>query len=257
MSDYAHIRIEVGDDRIATVWLDRPPVNAFNQQMYRDLKAAFEEVGAREDVNIVVLATAGRHFCGGNDLDEFKTLSPENSPERMLEVIDAFRAIYDCPVPVLAALRGVAFGAGAGIVGSCDFTVAAHGAKLGLPEIGVGVMGGARHLARLVPQAYMRVMFFTGEPAAVEELERFGGIIEIVDPDQLMDRARHHALLVARHSPVAIRTAKRALNESEFMDLFPGYEAEQRYTGELSGHPDSKEALNAFLERRPPRYAGA
>jgi enoyl-CoA hydratase len=256
MSTYEFLRVETGEQGIATVTMQRPPVNAVNQVMYRELRSMFEELAAREDVNVVILAGDGKHFCGGNDLDEFKTLSPENSPSRMKEVREAFWAIYDCPVPVVAAVQGVAVGTGLGLVASCDFAVAAEGARLGVPEIAVGVMGGGKHLMRLMPQPQVRWMFFSGDPVGVEELVGYGAILAVVPPDELLAEAHRRAAAIARHSRLAIRYAKRSLNEIEFMELKPGYEAEQVYTGELSGYDDAKEAIAAFFERRDPVYTG-
>lgn len=254
-TEYRFLRVEE-KHRLAVVRLARPPVNAVNQEMYREITSLFEWLGAREDLSAVVLTGEGKHFCGGNDLEEFKSLSPANSPTRMREVREAFWAIHDCPVPVVAAVHGVAVGTGLAIVASCDFAIAGAGAKLGVTEISVGVMGAAKHLARLVPQPMVRAMFFTGEPVAVEEIQRVGGLIEVVPADRLLDAALDWAQSITRHSPLAIRFAKRALNRIEWMELKSGYEYEQGLTGELSGSEDAKEALAAFFEHRQAQYTG-
>jgi enoyl-CoA hydratase len=256
MTDYEFLRWEVAENSVATVWLSRPPVNAINQVMYREMKSLFEQLGADPQVNAIVLAGDGKHFCAGNELAEFETLSPENSGERMREVREAFWSIYDCAVPVVAAVQGIAVGTGLAIVASCDVVVAATGAKLGVTEISVGVMGAAKHLSRLMPQQMVRWMFYSGDPLPAEEFLRFGGVVAIVEPDELVAEAQRRAALIVRHSPVAIRFAKRALNTIEYMELKPGYEFEQGLTGELSGYEDPKEAIRAFFERRPPRYTG-
>src|SRR5689334_7449845 len=101
MSDFEYLRWDI-DGNVATVWLDRPPVNAVNQEMYREIKRLFDDITViGDDIRVIVLAGAGKHFCAGNDLNEFLTLNPENSPGRMLEVREAFFAIQDCPVPVI------------------------------------------------------------------------------------------------------------------------------------------------------------
>jgi enoyl-CoA hydratase len=255
--EFEHLRVEVGTDWVADVILSRPPVNAVNQTMYREIRAAFEWLGKDDRVSAVVLAGEGPHFCAGNDLAEFRSLTPVNSPERMREVREAFWAIVDCPVPVIAAAHGTSVGTGLALVASCDFAVAARGARLGVTEIKVGVMGAAKHLGRLVPQPVVRWMFLSGEPMAVEELARLGALIEITEPHNLLAEAHRRADAVARHSPLAIRYAKRALNQIEFMGLKDGYAFEQGLTGELSGSQDAKEALDAVIERRKPRYVGA
>jgi enoyl-CoA hydratase len=252
----SRLRAEIGDDRIATVWIDNPPVNAIDQALYRELASTFREVGQDARVSCVILASAGRHFCAGNDLDEFLTLSPENNAERMRVVREAFFAVQDCTLPVIAAVQGVALGTGLALVASCDFAVCAEGAKLGTPEVSVGVMGGARHLARLLPQPLVRWMYFSAEPVSAEELLAYGAVLAVVPPDELLAEARRRAAAIVRHSPVALRFAKRALGAIEHMELQPGYEREQGLSGELSAYADSKEAVRAFFERRPPRYTG-
>jgi enoyl-CoA hydratase len=258
LSDLSYLRWEIRS-HVLTAWMNRPPVNAVNQEMYRELRVFFTNLhilADSDDVRAVVLAGEGLHFCAGNDLHEFQSLSPDNSPSRMLEVREAFWAIYDCPLPVIAAVQGTAVGTGLAIASCCDFIVAARGARLGLPEIAVGVMGGARHLARLLPQPIVRWMFLSGEPMAVEELAAHGAVLIVVAPDELLEEAQRRARTIARHSPIAIRFAKRSLNDIEFTELKRGYEAEQSLTGELSGYHDSKEAISAFFERREPRYSG-
>jgi enoyl-CoA hydratase len=245
------------EGNIGTLWLNRPPVNAVISEMYVEIRELF---GGLADylphARAVVLAGRGRHFCAGNDLGEFQSLNPGNAPERMKQVREAFWAVYDSPLPVIAAVRGAAVGAGLGLAASCDLIVAAEDAKFGLPEISVGVMGGAKHLSRLVPQGMVRLMYLTGELVDARALHPFGGIVKIVAANELLDAAWGLAQSIARHSPVAVRFAKQNLNTIEYMDLKAGYEYEQGRTAELSGYADSKEAVNAYLERRSPVYTG-
>jgi enoyl-CoA hydratase len=245
------------EEQLAVVWLRRPPVNAVNQEMYGEIRECFLSLARLADSKTsraVVLAGEGRHFCAGNDLHEFETLSPENSPERMRLVREAFWAVYDCPMPVIAAVQGVAIGSGLALAACCDFIVGAAGARLGVTEIAVGVMGGARHLARLLPQPLVRWMCLSGELMTVEELAGYGGVVSVVEPDELINEAKHRAAAITRHSPVALGFAKRSLDQIEFSDLKHGYELEQSLTGELSGYADSKEAVASFFERRKPQY---
>jgi enoyl-CoA hydratase len=205
---------------------------------------------------VVVLAGRGPHFCAGNDLTEFQTLDPGNAPDRLKLAREAFWAIYDSPLPVIAAVHGVAVGSGLAIAASCDMVVAAEGARFATPEVNVGVLGGAKHLSRLVPQGVVRLMHYTSDLYPVEKLLPYGGIVEIVPEERLLETAQGLARSIARHSPVTLQLAKRSLNGIEYMDLKPGYEFEQGLTQELSGYEDSKEAVNAFLERRSPNYTG-
>lgn len=184
------------EDGVATVTMNRPPVNAVDQQMYRELTAAFAPDGpVARSAKAIVLTGAGRHFCAGNDLGEFATLTPDNADSRMAEVRGAFFAIQDCPVPVIGAVRGAALGTGLAIAASCDFVIAAEGARFGTPEVGVGVMGGARHLARLVPEPWVRWMYLTAEPVTAEQLHRLGSLIAVAPDAELLGTARTHARL--------------------------------------------------------------
>lgn len=238
------------------VTLDRPPVNAVDEATYAEIRNTFNGLRAAfPDGRVVVLEGKGPHFCAGNDLADFETMTSANAPGRMQLVREAFWAIRDCPLPVIAAVHGSALGTGLALAASADLIVAAEDARIGLPEVSVGVMGGARHLSRLLPQQLVRLMFLTADPLSGAELARLGGAVAAVPAGQLPDSAREVALRIARHSPTAVRVGKRALNQIEAMDLKSGYEAEQGYTGDMVDHPDAKESLAAFREKRPPTYA--
>lgn len=251
---FTHLEVEAGDG-IVTVWLNRPPVNAVNVEMYDEIRHAFtypDELAG--DVRVIVLAGRGRHFCAGNDLDEFATMTPENADERMWHVREAFFAIQDCPVPVIGMVHGSALGTGLVLAASCDYVIAADDARIGLPEITVGVMGGARHLGRWASQPTVRRAFFTGIPLTADELFRLGAIHAVVPAGELAAAVRAEAEIVAGFSPTAMRVAKRGLNAIEHADIKGGYTYEQRLTAQMSGHPDSKEALAASRERRDAKY---
>jgi len=243
-------------DTIAIVSLDRPPVNAVNQAMYseiRDLFSRFDEL--LPGVKAVVLTGSGKHFCAGNDLDEFLSLDEVNAAGRMRLVRDAFNAVYDCPVPVIGAVHGAVLGTGLALAASCDLIVSGTSGRFGTPEVGVGVMGGARHLSRLVPQAFVRLMYLTADPAPAADLVGFGSVVRVVPDAQLLDAALAIAARMTRHSRIALRHAKESLNAIEFMDLKGGYEFEQRMTGRLVAEVDAKEAVTAVRWGRPPAYA--
>jgi enoyl-CoA hydratase/carnithine racemase len=250
-----HLTVELSKTGVADVRLARPPVNAVNREMYIELSALFSDADRiGTGLQAIVLSGSGPHFCAGNDLEEFSTMTPDNGPERMWRVRSAFEAIRNCPVPVIGAVHGAALGTGLAIAASCDFVIAARDALFGLPELTVGVMGGARHLARLAPQPLVRRMFLTGEPLRAEEFAAATGAIIVCEPRDLISRAHAIAERVASFSPIALRLSKKALNQIETMDLKAGYELEQTYTVRMSGHPDSKEALSAAREKRTAHY---
>jgi enoyl-CoA hydratase/carnithine racemase len=255
MMGLAYHTTHLGETGVAVVTMNRPPANAVHREMYIEMAVLFRDpdvLGA--NVRAIVLAGAGKHFCAGNDLEEFASMTPENGTERMWRVREAFFAIQGCPVPVIGAVQGAAVGTGLAIAASCDFVVAAPDAKFGLPELTVGVMGGARHLARMAPQPLVRRMFFTGAHVSAADFAANGGAIIVAETGRLMETATDYAAKIAGHSPTAVRLAKQILNRIEDMDLKSGYAFEQGFTVQMSGHPDSKEALAAFSQRRKPVY---
>ena len=254
-AEFRYLRIA---DRgaIAVVSFDRPPVNAVDTAMCLEIRALFSRVDELlPQVRVVVLRGEGSQFCAGHDFKEFASLTPENAPGRQKLVRETFAAVYDCPVPVIAAVHGVAVGTGVALAACCDSIVCGESARLGVPEVGVGVMGGARHMRRLVPEHVMRTLYFTADSVPAADLLPYGGIHAVVPDEQLLDTALALAERMAIHSRAVLRHAKESLNTIEFMDLKSGYEAEQRITTRLSAHPDSKEARNAVFEKRPPEYS--
>ena len=236
---------------LVIVTLDRPPVNAVDLAMYGEIRDTFN--GLREafpDGRVVVLDAAGRHFCGGNDIGDFETMTSSNAPQRMQGVREAFWAIHDCPLPVVAAVHGSALGTGLAIAASADLIVAAEDAVFGLPELSVGAMGGARHLARLVPQQLMRHMVYTCEPVAARDLLKFGTVLDVVPADQLRDRAREIAAKIAGKHPEILRLAKQSLNGIDPVDIRRSYRYEQGFTFELNLTGVSDQARQVFLDGR-------
>jgi enoyl-CoA hydratase/carnithine racemase len=255
-SSFSRLDIDLDGHGVATVTMCRPPVNAVDLVMYRELRDLFvdiDRIGA--GVRAVVLTGAGKHFCAGNDLDDFATMDRENVRERMFHVREAFFAIQECAVPVVGAVAGAALGTGLALAASCDFVIATPDASFGLPELSVGVHGGARHLGRLVGQPVVRWMYFTGQRLSGEEMHAQGAVIAVVARDELLAAARAEARRIAAFSPTAVRMGKRGLNDIEFTDIRRGYEHEQGLTARMMDYPDSKVALEASRSGESPIYA--
>ena len=247
-----------GADHVATVTLDRPPVNAMNGQLLEEIRDTFPAVAEDWDVRAVIFASAAeRVFCGGVDLKSPRGATEGPAPTDAGKVArDAMWSVLDCPVPVIAAVNGPALGAGLAFVACCDLIVASERAVFGCPEVDVGLLGAGSHLQRMVGPYRMRELFYTARRVPAEEMYRLGGISRVVSHDSLMDEARGIAGEIAAKSPPAIRLAKEALNRVEHMPLKEAYRTEQDYTARLSRYDDSKEAMQAFLERRPARFTG-
>jgi enoyl-CoA hydratase len=261
MSD---LRVE-RDGAIAIVTLDRPPVNALAQDTFAEIGETFTRFSVERDVSAVILTAAGdRAFCGGVDLNDsprrYRTDGrAEDGGERGdarhqvdsgRVVRDCFWGVYDCSVPVIAAVNGAAIGAGTALVASCDLVVASTRARFALTEINVGVLGGVKHAQRLVGPFLAKRMFLTGEAIPAEELYRRGAIEAVVPPDELMDTALELARKIVAKSPIAVRLAKESANRVEFMDLKEGYRTEQDYTTRVKRFKDSDEARLAYLGKR-------
>ena len=245
-------------DGIAEIVLDRAPVNAISARMYVALTEAFGLISSRTDVRVVVLRSdVDRGFSAGADIRENLTDPTPDEPAdeyRQRLARTCYEAILECVVPTIAVVHGFALGAGAVIGACCDIRIGAHDARIGLPEIDAGRCGGGRHLMRLMPQGAVRLLYFTGEPLDADEAHRLGYLQAVHPRDRVVAEARALAARIAAKSPLGIRLAKQALDESESLDVKEGYRREQQYTLRLGRHPDAAEAVASTLERRPPRW---
>jgi enoyl-CoA hydratase len=255
--DYGPLKLEVDSDTmVAVVTLDRPPVNAIDRATHRAMNELFSSLGARRDVNAVVLAAAGRTFCAGVDLNERGREQAEKPLDPGRSWRDAKASILECSVPVIAAVQGAAIGAGLGLVSMCDFIIASEEARFGLTEINVGLLGGGSAAMRLVGRGTMRKMYFTGELLGAEEMHRLGAVASVVPSEQLLPEARAIAERIAEKSPIALRLAKESLNRLEeyVLPFETAYRMEQDYTIRLRTFEDASEGARAFAEKRKPKW---
>jgi len=241
---------------IAEVVIDFPPVNALPVQGWYDLAAAVVAAGADAGTMAVVLAAEGRGFCAGVDIKEMQaTQSQHGGHEALLGAnrgcAAAFAAVYDCPVPVIAAVHGFCLGGGVGLAGNADIVVAAEGATFGLPEVDRGALGAATHLARLVPQPLMRAMVYTCRTVTARRLLAFGTVLDVVPPAELRSAARRLAQEIAAKDPAVIRLAKQSLNGIDPVDVKRSYRYEQGFTFELTLDGAGDKARQAFVDGKP------
>ena len=244
-----------GRPNVLLITIDVPPVNAMTVAAHRELRDALRAVEDDPGIRCVVLTGAGeRSFVAGGNVGELGAMDPELALERTRVIRQVFDAIRRNPVPVIAAVNGYALGSGLVMVSQCDIVIAADTATFGLPEITVGVMGGTKHLARIVPEKVMRWMALTGNRVDAAYLERLGAIQKVVPRDQVIETALQAADDICTKSPAAVRLMKEVINLTESMDLENGYHVETYATAIISSHPDSKEAARAFKEKRPAVY---
>jgi enoyl-CoA hydratase len=250
-------RLDVADG-IATVTFDRPPVNAQNRRTREELIRVFDTLSDRDDVRVAILTGAGNMFSAGADLKERVDLvhEPGDYVRHNRLVREFFYAVTDCSKPVIAAVNGPAIGAGFVLMLACDIMIASDNAYFSMPEINVGLAGGARFLMEHVARSKVRSIYFTGRRVPAAELYRLG-VIEACPPrDQLMETALDLAREIAGKSPLAIRHIKRALNTIEELPVRDAYRFEQSVTVELSHTEDAREAQRAFVEKRKPEFKG-
>src|SRR5438874_5547136 len=177
-------------DGIAEVVIDFPPVNALPVQGWFDLADAVAAAGAEGQTRAVVLAAAGRGFCAGVDIKEMqRTPGYEALLGANRGCAAAFSAVYDCAVPVIAAVHGFCLGGGVGLVGNADIVVASEDAEFGLPEVDRGALGAATHLARLVPQHLMRALYYTASKISAAQVHHHGSVYAVVPRDDLDETA--------------------------------------------------------------------
>jgi enoyl-CoA hydratase len=220
-------------DGIAEVIIDFPPVNALPVQGWFDLANAVTAAGDDAAVRAVIIAAEGRGFCAGVDITQM-----QRAPEAVLGAnrgcFAAFAAVYDCPVPVIAAVHGFCLGGGVGLAGNADIVIAADGASFGLPEVDRGALGAATHLSRLVPQPLMRTMVYTCRTVTARQLLGFGTVADVVPAAGLRAAALALAGEIAAKDPTVIRLAKQSLNGIDPVDVKRSYRYEQGFTFELN-----------------------
>jgi enoyl-CoA hydratase len=237
-------------DGIAEIVMDNPPVNALTVAGWFSLAEIVTSAGRETSVRAVVLRAEGRGFNAGVDIKEMQaTAGFEALLGANKGCFAAFAAVYECEVPVIAAVHGFCLGGGIGLVGNADIVVASDDATFGLPEVDRGALGAATHLARLVPQHKMRAMVYTAETATAAELHHFGSVLAVVAKDKLRDTAMEVAAKIAAKSGVVIRAAKQSLNGIDPVDVRRSYRYEQGFTFELNLAGVADEARDAFVNK--------
>ena len=234
----------------AEVVIDAPPVNALDVAGWFALADALTAAGRDPDVRVVVLRAEGRGFCAGVDIKEIQARGDEALVGVNRGCAAAFGAVYDCEVPVVAAVHGFCLGGGIGLVGNADIVVASDDATFGLPEVDRGALGAATHLARLVPQHKMRQMVYTAKPITAGEMAAYGSIAAVVPREGLLDAAYAIAGEIAEKSPTILRRAKESLNGIDPVDVRRSYRFEQGFTYELHVRGVADEQRQAFVDKR-------
>ena len=260
--EFATLSIESVDAHLAIVRLNRPDAsNALNTQMGRDLVRYFEDIALEpESLRCIVLTGAGdKAFCAGGDLKERRGMTDEAWTRQHVIFERMVRALIDCPVPIVGAINGAAYGGGCEIAGCCDFLYAAEGARFALTEVTLGIMpgtGGTQNLARAVGERRAKELILSGLPFTAAEAEAWGLVNRVVEAADLRETTLTIARRIAANGPIAVRQAKQAIDRGMQMSVWDGLAFEIEAYNRLVPTEDRREGVLAFNERRKPVFRG-
>lgn len=243
--------------RVLTI--DKPPVNALGRELVEDLSEALEQLGRDEGARCLIVRSAGKHFCAGADLKERKDMSVEDVRKFVPKLAGVCRALAATPYPTIAAVAGAAAGGGCELALACDLRVLADNASIGLRETALAIVpgaGGTQRLPRLIGPSRAKRWILAAELHSADEALRDGVADRVVAAEALDTAARKLAETIAANGPVAVRLAKRAIEEGAHLSLEEALEVEWEAYQETLVTEDRTEALRAFAEKRPPRFRG-
>lgn len=252
------VSLEVSD-QVATLLLQRPPMNALNRQMQTEIREAAREIATRRDIGAVVLYGGPKVFAAGADIKEMSDMSYQDMLLASADLQDAFTSVARIPQPTLAAVTGYALGGGCELALCCDMRVAGESVKLGQPEILLGIIpgaGGTQRLPRLVGPSRAKDLIFTGRHVDAQEAMEIGLVNAVVPDDETYDSALAIAKRLAKGPALALRAAKESVDRGLDTDLATGLDIERvRFAG-LFATDDQKIGMQAFVEKRPAEFTG-
>ncbi|MEH7332473.1 enoyl-CoA hydratase [Neobacillus drentensis] len=247
------------ENNIAIVTLNRPPLNVLSKQVFHELHLAFQEL--KDDLEVVAVLVTGagdKAFAAGADIKEFPQLMGNpNMKQNVRNSHIALNFIDEFPKPTIAVLNGLTFGGGCELALACDIRIADEHAKIGLPEIKLGLFpggGGTQRLPRLVGEAKAKELMFTGDPISAQEAEKIGLVNRIVPSGEGLTSAKELAKRISRHSLQALSRIKKSVDEGLNQSLAEGIELEAALFAEIFQTEDIKEGVQAFLEKRKPVF---
>ena len=259
---YPTLALENPGPHTLEIVLDRPEVaNAFNTQMAADLMHCFESFSLDTgDLRCVILTGAGeKAFCAGGDLKERDGMSNEAWTQQHLIYERMIRAVLGCPLPVIAAVNGAAFGGGCELVAAADFAYAAENARFAMTETSLGIIpgaGGTQTLARAVGERRAKELILSARRFDAAEAKQWGLVNEVYPLAELRERTREAAARIAANAPIAVRQAKQAIHRGLQMSLADGLGFEIEAYNRTVPSEDRREGVRAFNEKRPPQFRG-
>lgn len=262
-ADFETVLVSRQDDHILVVTLNRPAAsNALNTRMGLDLMEVFEALSIDlEGLRAVILTGYGdKAFCAGGDLKERNGMSDESWQAQHAIFERMVRAMMGCPIPLIAAVNGAAYGGGCEIAAASDFVYAATSARFALTEVTLGIMpgtGGTQNLARAVGERRAKEIILSGQPFTAAEAERWGLVNRVVEPSELLEATMAIARRIAANGPIAVRQAKQAIHRGLQMSVWDGLAFEIEAHNRLVPTEDRREGVLAFNERRKPNFRGS
>ena len=254
---YENIKYEVKEN-IAYVTINRPQaMNALNMDVLNELFDAFTAIDKSEDVRAVVLTGEGKAFVAGADIAQMHQLNALEGRQMMIMGHKVMNLIENNTKPVIAAVNGFALGGGCELAMACDMRIASEKAKFAQPEVGLGIIpgfGGTQRLARLVGKGMAKYMILSAEMIKAEEAHRIGLVEKVVAPEELLGEAERIAKVIASKAPIAVSTAKSAINNGYDMDMKSASMFEIETFTAAFGSEDKTEGMAAFLEKRAPEF---
>ena len=257
--NYESLLVEVGDDYVATITLNRPEsLNSFNTTMATELDLAFRELDADDDVRVIIVKGAGKAFCAGIDVNEFfgKTAFEYHAwIERMERPLVT---ITHMATPVIAQVHGIAAANGCGLVAAADMAVAGENARMGLTAINVGLtcVGPVVPVTRILGRKRSLEMLLFGELFKADEALAMGLVNKVVPKADLETATRHWASLLAKKSPVAVQLSKQAFHATIDQEYHKAFDYMNEAFARLCTTEDAQEGVKAFLEKRDPEWKG-
>ncbi|HXX66452.1 MAG TPA: enoyl-CoA hydratase-related protein [Polyangiaceae bacterium] len=248
-------------DPVVVLTLNRPEkLNALDQAVLHELLRGLEELERADAVRVAVLTGAGgKAFAAGADIAAMLEMSPEEAKQFAALGHRAADAIERARFPVIAAVNGFALGGGCEIAMACDFLYASEGAKLGQPEVGLGIMpgfGGTQRLTRRVGASRARELCMTGRTVGADEALRMGWVDAVLPSDVLLPKVLELASLIASKAPLAVAAIKRAILRGQDVPLPVANEIEAAWFASLFGTDDQREGMRAFVDKRRPSFQG-
>jgi enoyl-CoA hydratase/carnithine racemase len=262
MKQYETILVEEPLPGVLQVTLNRPEFsNAFNTQTGRDLFDVFHplELGHRQYRCVVLTGAGDKAFCAGGDLKERKTLTEEEWVLQHELFERTFRHILNCPLPVLAAVNGSAFGGGLELMMLCDFAYASRTARFALTEVSLGIMpggAGTQTLARAAGERRAKELILTAMPFSAEEALAWGVVNRVFEPGEVLAKTLEAAQRIAANAPISVRQAKHTIHHGLQMDLNSGMMFELEAYQRMVTSEDRREGILAFNEKRKPVFKG-